>query len=253
MSVQVLDDADSIKKYYKEVFSNKRDRHVIFQKLLPTGPIHNILDYGCGMGGISDFLSNHYDANLDAIDICPSELKKATSVFSSNKRIKFSLVEDFSFPSNHYDLIYNCAVLEHVHNPGNFLARVNSMLAESGVFVIGLPNCGNCSQFINNLCMSDKRIFKISKNMSRNYKKARDHIHSWDPLHFVTLAASCGFEVEAVERCEGIPIFNGLKKIPLIGRYLMHIKYKVPLLGRLSYTMFFRLRKVKSVAIGNFD
>ena len=54
---------DIVKEYYSAVFSRKGDRHFEMQKLFPAdlNKKSNILDYGCGMGGISQLFNEKYD------------------------------------------------------------------------------------------------------------------------------------------------------------------------------------------------
>ncbi len=242
---------DIVKKYYKSVFVKKRDRHVQMQKLFPSdlNEESKILDYGCGMGGISQLFYDKYKCEIDGVDISGNELKKAKITFGDNKNINFILLKDFSFPAKKYDLVFSSQVIEHIHNPGNYLERINYMLKDNGYLVIGLPNIVNLNYLINLLFFSPKRMHKHAKNMSENYNKANNHINGWDPLHFITLVTSCGFEFVDYLPTEGTPITNILYKIPIIGKYL----YRMPFQSRLSYTMFFIFKKTKYVKIGNND
>lgn len=49
----------------------------------------------------------------------------------------------------------------------------------------------------------------VSKEMLSNYDKGMHHINAWDSVYFVTLLASCGFEMIDYLPTEGvaIPIF----------------------------------------------
>lgn len=90
----------------------------------------------------------------------------------------------------------------------------------------------------------------LSKEMLSRYDKGMDHINAWDSAHFVTLLASCGFEMLEYLPTEGvaIPIFHFLKK--KIG-YLD--KKNKGIFKNLCYTMYFVFQKVKVVKIKEFD
>ena len=126
---------------------------------------------------------------------------------------------------------------------------VNTMIKDDGYLLIGLPNIVNLNYLSNLMLFSQKRALKLSKNMLNNYNKAGDHINGWDPVHFIRLLASCGFELVKYLPTEGTPLSMFLQKIPIIGKYI----YNLPFTTRLSYTMFFLVKKVKEVEIGNDD
>lgn len=238
-----------VREYYKSCFSNKGDRHVQMQELFPINISKNskILDYGCGMGGVSKLFSDKYNCHIDAVEISDNELKKATLTFGDDNNINFTLLNEFDFPKETYDFIFSSQVIEHVHNPGNYLSKINSMLKKEGHLLIGLPNIVNLNYLLNSAFFSQKRAIKRSKYILENYYKAGDHINGWDPYHFTTLLASCGLELVRYISTEGTPIFSFLKNIPIIGKYI----YILPFRTRLSYTMFFLVKKVRQVNIGN--
>ncbi len=236
--------------YYDTVFSRKRDRHVQMQKLFPNtlNRDASILDYGCGMGGVSALFYRRYGAKIDGVEISQNELEKAKITYGENKNINFILLEDFTFPPNHYDLVFSSQVIEHVHNPGNYLSNINKMLKNDGYLLIGLPNIVNIHYMTRLLFLTQKQARHHSIKMVNHYHKASDHINGWDPIHFITLLASCGFELVEYLPTEGTPIAMFLQRIPLIGKYL----YNLPIQTNLSYTMFFLVKKVRDIEIGNY-
>ena len=240
-----------VREYYATVFSLSGDRHVKMQNLFPAdlNQDSNILDYGCGMGGVSQLFADRYGCRVDGVEISENELQKAKIAFGENEKIDFMLLHEFTFPKERYDLVFSSQVIEHVHNPGNYLSKINYMLKDDGYLLIGLPNIVNLNYLINLLFFSKKRMHKHAKNMEENYNKASNHINGWDPVHFITLAASCGYSLVDYLPTEGTPVSDVLRKVPFIGKYL----YRVPLQTRLSYTMFFLFKKAKYVEIGNSD
>lgn len=240
-----------VKTYYASVLSKRGDRHVQMQKIFPDTLNENskILDYGCGMGGISQLFYEKYHCQVDGVEISANELQKAKITFGENKNLNFLLLDEFTFPENHYDLVFSSQVIEHVHNPGNYLFKINKMLKNDGYLLIGLPNIVNLNYLTNLMFFSQKRALKLSKHMLQNYNKASNHINGWDSVHFITLLASVGFELVEFLPTEGTPISSQLRKIPIIGKYI----YNLPFTTKLSYTMFFLAKKVKEVDIGNSD
>lgn len=240
-----------VESYYENVFSNKRDRHVVMQRLFPENIDGSdcILDYGCGLGGISDLFVKRYGCSVDAVDISPEELKKAKLVYGQNEKINFLTLTDFSFPESKYKLVFSAQVIEHVHNPGNYLSGINAMMEDQGYLLISIPNVVNLNFLSNLMFFSKGRAKRHSRNILKNYNKAKDHIQGWDPLHFITLCSSCGFELEDILPMEGTPLSMHLSRIPLVGKYI----YNLPFTTRLSYTTMYLFKKSKAVTIGNND
>lgn len=242
---------DIVRVYYEDVFSKKSNRHQQMQKLFPDDLSKSsiILDYGCGMGGVSHLFSTKYNCKIDGVEISENELAKALTLYGENQNINFMLLDEFTFPKKHYDLIFSSQVIEHVHNPGNYLSKINSMMKDDAYLLIGLPNIVNIHYMSNLAFFSQKKALKHSQNMLTNYNKASNHINGWEPSHFITLLASCGFELVEYLPTEGTPISMYLQKIPFIGKFI----YKLPINTNLSYTMFFLVRKRFNADIGNDD
>lgn len=251
---------DKIKKevyeYYSKSFCCKWDRHVRMQEVFPDiNENDNILDYGCGLGCISHFLKKKYNCLVDAVDHSEEELDKAKIAWKEDD-INFQTVSEFTYPESNYDLVFSSQVIEHVHNVGNYLFKINKMLKPNGFLVIGLPNIMNPHFFWGTFFTSTERLIRHSIESLNNYNKVHDHINAWDPYTFVTLLASCGFKLEQYLPTEGMPQPSFIwRKIPLIGKYLPDYVNKMNkgFHGNLSYTMFFRLKKIKTINIANED
>ena len=77
-----------------------------------------------------------------------------------------------------------------------------------------------------------------------------DHINAWDSVHFVTLLASCGFEMIDYLPTEGVAI-------PFL--HFMHRKIGYldkrnrGIFKNFCYTMHYTFKKVKYVKINDYD
>jgi|GEM_PF-852015 len=255
---QELSEADMreyVESYYARVFSKSNDRHVQMQELFPEkDEVRDVLDFGCGMGGISKLFADVYDTQVRGIDISENELDKAKLVFGDDERITFQLLEEFEFPEEGFDLVFSAMVAEHVHNPGLFLARINRMLRDGKYLIVGIPNVGSLSRFTLSLLFSRERARKHSREMIEKYDKAHHHINAWDTIHFTNLAASCGFELVDFLPTEGIPLpwCGLLRKVPVLKWVPEWIKWRVPLFGRWSYSTFYLFKKRRFVDISPY-
>ena len=246
--------SEEIRKYYKEAFDNRghsRYRSIADKILSNMKWTENttVLDYGCGTGILSHYIYEKYHCNIDAVDISKEEIENAELTWKDDKT-NWILSENFDFPSQRYDIILSSQVIEHVHNVGNYLCRINSMLKENGILIIGLPNVLNFRYFYTQFRFSKKLGGDISKKMLLEYDKGMHHINAWDSFHFITLLASCGFEMIDYFPTEGvaIPIFNlGNKSIGYMD------KKNKGIFKNMCYTMHYTFKKVKFVNINNFD
>ena len=139
-----------------------------------------------------------------------------------------------------YDYVVSNEVIEHTHNPGNYLMECNRVLKIDGFLVISLPNIINLRFFAGQIADFDSKFKEYFSNSK--YDKTHDHIQAWDSLTFMTLLNSMGFEYVAHEFMEGMAL-------PM-GKYL---NLNVPRIKNLSYTMMFKVQKKKFVEISNFD
>lgn len=116
--------------------------------------------------------------------------------------------------------------------------------------LIGLPNCSNFRYIFTQFRFNKKLGRDISKEMLSHYDKGMNHINAWDSFHFITLLASCGFEMLDYLPTEGvaIPMFEfHSKKMGYLD------KENKGIFKNLCYTMHYVFQKVKFVDIGNFD
>lgn len=245
---------EEIHEYYQKSFDRKGGSRYfsiadkILRKLNITQDTY-VLDYGCGTGILSHYLYEKYSCNIDAVDLSKKEVQNAESAWENDK-VNWLATEDFDFPLEKYDIIISSQVIEHVHNVGNYLCRINSMLKPDGMLIIGLPNNLNFRFLYTQWRFSNKLGVGVSKDKLEHYDKGMDHINAWDSVHFVTLLASCGFEMIDYVPMEGvaIPIFQFLNR--KIG-YLD--KKNKGIFKNLRYTMYYTFKKVKFVKINNFD
>ncbi|RAO01324.1 hypothetical protein GAR06_04031 [Micromonospora saelicesensis] len=102
-----------------------------------------VLDFGCGVGRLSQALAPHAD-EVVAVDIAPTMLEAARRLNRSAENIRFVLNDapDLSqFPDGHFDLVYSALVLQHLPRPAidHYLAEFLRVLRPGGIAVVGLP------------------------------------------------------------------------------------------------------------------
>jgi SAM-dependent methyltransferase len=74
------------------------------------------LDFGCGVGRVSQALSHHFD-EVHGVDISPSMVGHANGFNQFPGRCTYHINAENSlpmFPANHFDFVYSVIVLQHI-------------------------------------------------------------------------------------------------------------------------------------------
>jgi 2-polyprenyl-3-methyl-5-hydroxy-6-metoxy-1,4-benzoquinol methylase len=140
-SVDYISHTDSSKGLFNRVYqiirkytlSNKR---TIITRFLEERQSSKLLDYGCGTGAfLKEMLSDGW--NVSGVEPDDDAREKASSLIK--KEIDHP-VKIYDFEDNSFDVITLWHVLEHVHDLHETLAQLNTLLTESGLIVIAVPN-----------------------------------------------------------------------------------------------------------------
>lgn len=226
-----------IENYYKSILHTSNNRYTTILKHIPPKVL--VLDYGCGWGIFSKMLADK-GCYVEGIDMDNNSIDIARDIIKENDFLKFRNLLISDIHDETYDYVVSNQVIEHTNNPGNYLMECNRVLKNDGILVISLPNVINLRFFAGQFANFNKKFTKYFTEYT--YDKTHDHIQAWDPLTFMKLLNSMGFDYVAHEFMEGMAL-------PM-GKYL---NLGVPYLKNLSYTMMFKVQKMNFVKIKNFD
>ena len=95
----------------------------------------NILEIGCGSGGLLKLLSKY--GNLSAIELDDFSREKASEK-KVCKVIKGKLPNNISNKTC-YETIFLFDVLEHIEEDKNSIKKINELLSEHGLFILTVP------------------------------------------------------------------------------------------------------------------
>lgn len=96
----------------------------------------NILEVGCGPGGILKYFYDKYNSQVLGIDLDQRYLDFGKE---NNLNLINSTIESFQTEQK-FDLVIVCHVLEHLNNPIDFLIKIRSLLNENGSVYIEVPS-----------------------------------------------------------------------------------------------------------------
>ncbi len=137
---------DRIKKNFSKN-ANAYDKYANIQKilaekmskLLPSRPIKNILDIGCGTGIFTKVLRDKYKtSHITAVDISPEMIEIAKK--KMDKDVNFEVVDAEEIDDNNkqFDLIASNATLQWFRNLDKTLSKYKKMLAKDGIVMFSL-------------------------------------------------------------------------------------------------------------------
>lgn len=113
---------------------------VVVDEARRRGSACRILDVGCGAGIGRDVQLQWVIKNAaeELWGIEPdSEVTVANDLFD---HFQYALMETAELPADHFDIAYSSMVMEHVADPGAFLAAVHRCLKPGGVYLFVTPN-----------------------------------------------------------------------------------------------------------------
>ncbi len=158
-----------------------RDRLLTLNKHIGNVP-KRLLDVGCGNGFFLKFMNEN---GWESLGIEPS-LKASEYACSLGLKVFNTTLEEFVRNKwfNYFDAINLKCVLEHVPNPIEILEICKSLLKDSGIICIEVPNDFNILQL---------QVHKLGK--PQWWVAIPDHINYFDFHSLEKLLESLGFEI----------------------------------------------------------
>lgn len=110
--------------------------NLLAQKLL-LKPDHNVLDIGCGWGGLSLYLNKISGANVTGVTLSEEQLKVAATNAENNDKVNYQL-RDYRAVTEKFDRVVSVGMFEHVGRKQyqTFFNKVYECLDENGVALI---------------------------------------------------------------------------------------------------------------------
>jgi len=151
----------------------------LLTNLMPYIRVHDeILDVGCAMGGLLDYLYAKGFNRLCACDMSQAYVEYVR--MNGRHRIKLGNAEALPFEDHVFDVIIMEQVLEHLPDPVKAFAEAKRVLRPGGVFYIEVPDASRYSDFY---------------YFDYYYLLIREHIQHFDVDHLELLAEQQGFDM----------------------------------------------------------
>ena len=169
----------------RKIDSKKRIEHATS---LTSNKIENFLDIGCGEG-FSLIEAVNRGWNVCGVDITDHRIENAR--VKSIKFINSDLINS-NLPPDFFDIIYLDSVLEHVHNPSEYLVEIKRVLRKGGILYVGVPNEDSLFNDIRKL------FYKITKkNVTEKIKPFQlpYHINGFNKNSLIFALRKTGFNI----------------------------------------------------------
>jgi len=118
--------------------NKKAERNIamVRQRLaeLPSIPIKDVLELGCGIGAVAAFLAQTYNVKVWGTDYDPEQIQIARKKHPENENLTYR-VEDaarLSFPDASFDLVVSQNVFHHLPQWQTAAREINRVLRPGG-------------------------------------------------------------------------------------------------------------------------
>ncbi len=256
--------------YYQtvgEVYHTNRSKakvHKFYEESLENKKKPKVLDIGCYIGTDVYMLPKvHEDVEIWASDVSEDaiEYAKKLAKMRKEKNIHFE-VHDANNPTKHknnfFDAILCMEVIEHLHNPEDFLKEMKRILKKGGHLILTTPNEGYIMKHVEKI-LPKGLMSSIEKereiDFTRHGASSKVDAHVWDHEAHISLmtfnylasiARKVGFNISGVE---GSSFYGGSRFISdkpfLLGSAILadSILDKFPLKPHLQMCMILKLEK----------
>ena len=127
----------------------------------------NVLDVGCGWGGLAKYMAEHYNCRVTAINIAEEQISYARE-FCKNLPVEIKHL-DYRDLTGLYDKIVSVGMFEHVgpKNYKTFMKAVHNCLKNDGVFLLQTIGSneteGSCDPWFNKYIFPNGKLPSIAQ------------------------------------------------------------------------------------------
>jgi 2-polyprenyl-3-methyl-5-hydroxy-6-metoxy-1,4-benzoquinol methylase len=159
-------------------------------QLVPVGA-KNVLDVGCGFGGLGRLLRERKVENLFGIEINPSASAHLKQIYDQHW---IGNVEAIDLPETlpKFDYIIFADVLEHLVDPWVTVRRYSTLLSNEGKMIASIPN-------VRNLGLLYNLLFRGRWTYSDSGLLDRTHLRFFTRAEIQELFSQAGFTIERIE------------------------------------------------------
>lgn len=180
----------------------------VILKMLNKNVNTNIIDIGCGRGGVVlRLLKEGYNAwGVEPADSAVQIAKKYNPERFFNLSIKEGYIIPIELKEKQFDTVISTEVIEHVYSPVEYVRFIKTMLGANnqGVLILTTPYHG----YLKNL------VIAITNKMDKHFEALNEggHIKFWSKSVLIKLLNEQGFIVKE---------FKGVGRIPYLWKSMI--------------------------------
>lgn len=126
-----------------------KNRYEAAVKFININKNDKILDLGCGIGSILNFVQTKTD-NVYGVDISENSLAIAKKHLSSFVKLSLQDINNkTNFPDNFFDIVLLTDVIEHISDRYSLMRELKRILKKDGIIVIVTPNIAKIKSRLN--------------------------------------------------------------------------------------------------------
>ncbi|MCA1012001.1 class I SAM-dependent methyltransferase [Halobacillus halophilus] len=138
----------------------------------------SVLDVGCGTGQTAEYLIDHFNCTVTAIDNHPVMVKKAAERLQSKVDVRYGHAENLEFADSTFDMVLTESVLSFTGSAQKTLKEIYRVLNEKGMF----------------LCNEMTAVKRLSKQQLSSIKDLYGIEEVLTEDEWIHLLTSAGFE-----------------------------------------------------------
>jgi len=143
-----------------------------------------ILDLGCGLGKITEYLTNRIDAEVTGIDFAEKSIQWAKENTEGNGKLNFEVMDitELDFPSNYFDAIIALDVLYWIDDLEPVVAKLKEILKPDGRMGFFYVQFKNQDDNPESMLPENTKIAKLLKQYNFQYDVmdiSHDAIEIW--------------------------------------------------------------------------
>ncbi len=167
---------------HPRVFRNKAE--LIGAVVKSTDTVLDVGFLGQGIRNNSDHWP-HALLQKQAKEVFGVDLEIDRAGFPDTRRYHEESAEQFSFPDQRFDVVFAGDIIEHLPNPGAFLAACVNHMGPTSRLVLTTPNCFN--------------LFNLAEKLTKDEPTVNaDHTSYFNRKTLRTLLGKCGFELQEI-------------------------------------------------------
>lgn len=191
--------------YARQFHRHQRDAYFLTRRFRPIAPAGPVLEVGCALGFLLAGLAKA-GWEVEGIDVSPFAAYYAQTRFGL--QVSCTTLEAKAFPSEHFAIVIQKDVLEHVSDPRRHLLETHRIMRRGGYLWVITPN-GEA-----NLRPLSRTAHEAARDEHRVVPLLdQGHLSFFALRHVMTLLSECGFECV---RARGIGVRRGLRAIGVL-------------------------------------